>query len=409
MSVITTASAFPFVAKQPGIDTSLLQERQQTTTGPGSELTCPYNPNHVPAVAWNSKFPYNYASGGSIGKGQGGYQVPAVGDYNHRFIAPNPTTDIRGPCPGLNVAANHGFIARDGITTFTELTDALQNVYNVGYDLCLFLALLSLNLADGDIVTQKLSIGCDATSRTSFNVALTGNEPGLDGHQKFESDTSLTRNDYFLANGDDFSFNGTLFGMMTNTTGGLYNREGLGTYRYQRYQQSLANNPNFFFGPLTLFQYGAASFLYSLMPSGPNYIPDVATISSFFGTSKDSAGNWQFNNNEQIPANWTNRILPYTLLEVTGELVDMYLQHPVLLGGNTGNGSFDLLPTGNSTTGEDFLNAEQISCLIYQLLTESIPGSLNGLLGPLVEAITYILGVIGPEVENLGCTLALTK
>ena len=57
-------------------------------------------------------------------------------------------------------------------------------------------------------------------------------EPGLDGHDKFEADTSLTRNDYFLGHGNNFEFNGTLFGMMTGTTGGLYNRDNLAKYRY---------------------------------------------------------------------------------------------------------------------------------------------------------------------------------
>lgn len=52
------------------------------------------------------------------------------------------------------------------------------------------------NMVSGDPITQKLSIGCDATSRTSVNPVLTGSEPGLDGHNKFEADTSLTRNDY---------------------------------------------------------------------------------------------------------------------------------------------------------------------------------------------------------------------
>jgi hypothetical protein len=106
----------------------------------------------------------------------------------------------------LNAAANHNFLAHDGIVTFDELVDAQQNVYNVGYDLAVLLAALGLTLTDGDIVTEKLSIGCDATSRTSFNPTLTGSEPGLDGHNKFEADTSLTRNDYFLANGDDYTF-----------------------------------------------------------------------------------------------------------------------------------------------------------------------------------------------------------
>ena len=88
-------------------------------------------------------------------------------------------------------------MARDGITTYKELVDAQQNVYNVGYDLANLLAFLGLQ-ADGDLVTQKLSIGCDATGRTSFNRVLTGSQPGLVGHNKFEGDTSLTRYAYTL-------------------------------------------------------------------------------------------------------------------------------------------------------------------------------------------------------------------
>lgn len=74
-----------------------------------------------------------------------------------------------------------------------------QNVYGVGYDLAVFLATLGVGL-DGDPITQKLSIGCDASSRTS-PLGITSGELGLDGHNKFEGDTSLTRNDYFPANG----------------------------------------------------------------------------------------------------------------------------------------------------------------------------------------------------------------
>lgn len=85
---------------------------------------------------------------------------------------------------GLNTAANHNFLAHDGIVTYNELVDAQQNVYNVGYDLANLLAILGLTLTDGDLVTEKLSIGCDATSRTSVSPALTGSEPGLDGHSK---------------------------------------------------------------------------------------------------------------------------------------------------------------------------------------------------------------------------------
>lgn len=153
--------------------------------------------------------------------------------------------------------------------------------------------------------TVKLSIGCDATSRTSYNQALTGSEPGLDGHNKFEADTSLTRDDYFLGDGDNFSMNATLFGMMVESTGGTFGRDQMAKYRYERYQQSLADNPNFFFGPLSLLLFGASSFLYELMPSGThNYEPDLTTISSFFGAEKNKDGTWRFNGEEKIPANW---------------------------------------------------------------------------------------------------------
>lgn len=270
-------TAFPFVANMPVVDSSLLraEKRQQLPLG-----SCPFNPGHVPAPGISTAYPYNSAKNVLPGKGVGGYQVPAPGDTDHQFIAPK-STDIRGPCPGLNAAANHNFLARDGITTYADLIDAQQNPYNVGYDLANLLAVLGLTLTDGDIVTEKLSIGCDATSRTSFNPALTGSEPGLDGHNKFEADTSLTRNDYFLADGVNYSFNGTLFRTMTKTTSGNYNRDGLAQYRYERYQQSLRDNPDFYFGPFSLLLSGASSFLYELMPSGTkDYGPDYDTALS---------------------------------------------------------------------------------------------------------------------------------
>lgn len=329
---------------------------------------------------------------------------------------------------GLNAAANHNFLAHDGITTFNELVDAQQNVYNVGYDLAVLLAALGLTLTDGDIVTEKLSIGCDATSRTSFNPTLTGSEPGLDGHNKFEADTSLTRNDYFLANGDDYTFSkshhplcvlvpltddtsdGTLFGMMDDTCNSNFDLNGLATYRKQRYDQSLKENSNFFFGPLSLLLYGAASFLYELMPSGTNgYKPDLATISSFFGAKKNTDGTWAFTA-EKIPADWTNRVSPYTNNDVTNQILQMYLLDPVLFGGNTADGSFDTLSFGSIKNGKisSSISAKQTSCLLYQLATGPIPSSLNGLITPTVKALAFITSKVSPSFKNLGCPIPLT-
>jgi hypothetical protein len=414
--VAKAATAFPFVAELPGVDSSLFngyrnRPRQQSGGGnPGGPATCPNNPNHVPAPGITAKYPYNGAQNGLPGNGKGGYQVPAPGDTAHYFVAPGPN-DIRGPCPGLNAAANHNFLAHDGITTFNELVDAQQNLYNVGYDLATLLAALGLTLTDGDLVTEKLSIGCDATTRTSFSPLLTGQEPGLDGHNKFEADTSLTRDDFFLGGGDNFSFNGTLFKMMHDTTGGLYNRDGLAKYRYQRYQQSLQNNPNFYFGPLSLLLFGASSFLYELMPSGTTgYTPDEATIASFFGAVEQPDGSYTFNNAEQIPPNWTNRVSPYSNLDVTTEIVAQYLEYPVLFGGATSNGGFDLINFGQIQNGTLIAApGPETACLLYQLATQSVPSYLNGILTPTVEALAFLATKLDPSFQNLGCPQPLTK
>jgi len=413
----SVATAFPWVADSPGVSSpwsgqyqAAKVRRQQPGEGAGSAAQCPFNANHKPAAAFNSKYPYNNAQGGKPGNGKGGYQVPAPGDTAHQFIAPT-SNDIRGPCPGLNAAANHNFLARDGITTFNELVDAQQNVYNVGYDLANLLAVLGLTLTDGDIVTQKLSIGCDATTRTSFNPVLTGSEPGLDGHNKFEADTSLTRNDFFTHGGDNFRFNGTLFGMMDDTCNSNFNLENLALYRLQRYNQSVKENPNFYFGPLSLLLFGAASFLYELMPNGNHgYAPDLETISSFFGAEQNGDGTWSFNNMEKIPDNWTNRVDPYDNQKVTTQILEMYLLHPVLFGGNTADGSFDAINFGAIKDGKlpVDLSPANTACLLYQLSTGSIPSYLNGVVTPTVEALSFAASKLDPSFKNLGCPQPLT-
>ena len=220
----------------------------------------------------------------------------------------------------------------------------------------------------------------------------------------------MTRNDYFLANGDDYSFNGTLFGMMANTCRGNFNRDNLALYRYQRYQQSKADNPNFYFGPHAFLLYGAASFLYELFPSFGNAgTPDLPTISSFFGAESDGNGGWRFNNREKIPENWYNRKTPYTDVDVAVEIVAQYLQHPVLVGGNTGNGGFDAINFGPSISGGSLAATQQnVLCLLYQLATENVPSSLSGVLELPLEVVSWAAGKLNPVFKNYGCPLKIT-
>ena len=263
---------------------------------------------------------------------------------------------------------------------------------------------------DGDPITGKMSIGCDASTRTSFSGGLTGQEPGLDGHNRFEGDRSLTRNDYFTHDGDNFNFNGTLFAMMTDSTGGLYNRDNLAKYEKERYDQSKAENPNFYYGPKSLLLYGAASFLYELFPSGGNEgVPDVPTISSFFGAVANSDGSYS-HVPEQIPDNWYNRDSPYSLMDVGNEIMSQYLEYPVLFGGNVGADDFDALNFGKIVNGSlSGASAGDVVCLLYQLATENVPSSVGGVLTLPAEVLSFAAGKLNPVFEDgkFGCPLVI--
>lgn len=121
-------------------------------------------------------------------------------------------------------------------------------------------------------------------------------------------------------------------------TEGVCNRQNLGEYRGQRYEESKRDNPHFFFGPGSLLLYGAASFLYELMP-GSSHTANEATMMSFFGAGKDAQGNYFFNGAEKLPENWYNRKTSYSN-GVGLEIVAMYLVDPKLFGGNIGADNF---------------------------------------------------------------------
>ena len=102
ITVVPNAMAFPWVAGVSGIRSASEVEAQYAKR----QTTCPFNTNHVPAAPITAQFPYAGAQNGLPSTFPGNFTVPAIGDTAHAFVAPGPN-DIRGPCPGLNTAANH--------------------------------------------------------------------------------------------------------------------------------------------------------------------------------------------------------------------------------------------------------------------------------------------------------------
>lgn len=332
----------------------------------------------------------------------------------YAYVAPG-SGDYRGPCPGLNVAANHGYLPHNGVATFAQFVQAQMDLYNVAVDLAVFLCTVAIPL-DGDIITTKMSIGGDATALTATGgaaqSAIGAKEGGLIVHNTFEADTSLTRNDVFPAKGDNYNFNATLFQQMKSvcgtTSGGLFDIACMTQYRYDRYQDSLATNNNFYFGIKSLLLFGASAFVFRLMPNGTDP-PTLANTESFFGAYPRGGPykNHAAGVGEMIPPNWVPRPTPYTLLDVAADIGTQYLAKPVAFGGNAGIGNFNGLNfAGYTTNGKlNQMSAADLQCLLFQIATDNVPSALGGVVTGTLSAAgkAWASAKLAPYGTTSGC------
>ncbi|PPQ67339.1 hypothetical protein CVT26_007260 [Gymnopilus dilepis] len=220
-----------------------------------------------------------------------------VNDKAHPW-KPLKSGDIRGPCPGLNTLASHGWLPRDGIASPAEIVEAVQEGFNMDNGLALFVT-YAAHLVDGNLITDKLSIG--------GKTKLTGPDPpapaivgGLNTHAVFEGDTSMTRADFFF--GDNHDFNETLFDEMTkfaNKFGaGKYNLTVAGEFRWQRIQDSIATNPTMsFVSPRYFTAYAESVFPLNFFIDGRQTDGqlDMTVARGFFQNSKMPDGFFRAN------------------------------------------------------------------------------------------------------------------
>ncbi|KAF9265817.1 Cloroperoxidase [Marasmius fiardii PR-910] len=135
-----------------------------------------------------------------------------------------PTTgDVRGPCPGLNTLANHGFLPRDGRNiTIPVLLQAAAEGFNIHPEIMLVpvkMALFSTFETD-HFSLDELSL------------------PGV-----IEHDASISRHDSALGNNKDFDEE--LYQTLATSNPGVdyYNVTSAAQVMKARLDHSLANNP----------------------------------------------------------------------------------------------------------------------------------------------------------------------
>ncbi|KAJ6521534.1 hypothetical protein DFH09DRAFT_1331107 [Mycena vulgaris] len=130
-----------------------------------------------------------------------------VPDADHPFIAPGPN-DMRGPCPGMNTLANHGYISRNGITTFEEIILGAGEAFNI--DPKMASVVYPRKLTRGNPFVNKVSIGGVSPLVPPLPGQIDGPvTQGIAKHGRVEGDGSLTRSDVHI--GDNRNFNQTLW------------------------------------------------------------------------------------------------------------------------------------------------------------------------------------------------------
>lgn len=239
--------------------------------------------------------------------------VSTSGD--NAFIAPGPG-DIRGPCAGLNAAANHGYLPRNGIADANSINTGLWEAFGLDKTATIFLQ-TATQFFDGDPLSGKWSIGYHSDETQSLGVIgdLLGNETGICayGHLKTEGDASITRGDWLAPemNSNCASypeFAQELLDLATSMTGGNITPQVLAQHSYNRKLHSIATNPNYFSPAYAgvAFTFGAHMFAYELLANHsaefPRGVMTPEVFESFFSYTRDANNKLVFTyGHERIP------------------------------------------------------------------------------------------------------------
>ncbi|KAI1369416.1 hypothetical protein F5Y08DRAFT_325422 [Xylaria arbuscula] len=333
----------------------------------------------------------------------------------HAFVPPR-SSDKRGPCPGLNALANHGYIPHNGVATVAEIVKGSMDVFGMGTDLATFLAIYGA-VFDGDLTS--FSIGGPPTSLLGLGNLLIAPQ-GLSGsHNKYEGDVSPIFGDLYqygnnLPQASQFK---TLY-ELGQENGDSVDLDILEQYRIQRFNQSVAENPYFFNAPFSGIAVSSAAyfFIYRFMGNksaeNPEGVLDGETLKSFYGVTGDYPDFIVTPGHSRIPDNWYKRhpVDYYTLPYLTLEALPLNLRHTQFLsvGGNTGTtNSFVGVDPSDLTNGvynaASLLEGNNAFCFSMQLASALAPDLLLGLYNDITQALGTLKSAVDDATRGLGC------
>ncbi|TDZ31476.1 Dothistromin biosynthesis peroxidase dotB [Colletotrichum spinosum] len=341
----------------------------------------------------------------------------------HEFSPPDfDSGDQRGPCPGLNALANHGYISRDGVTSLVEVTAAINTVFGMGLELSTILGVMGTAFVGNPLsLDPGFSIGYAVGSSQNIlgNVlGLLGTPRGLNGsHNIIEGDSSNTRGDLYVT--------GDASTMVMDQFQEFYDMSsGEGNYDFDlfaqrasiRFNQSIATNPNFYYGPFTGMVARNAGYLFACRlfanhsSSNPTGVLNKQTLKSFFAVQGQD-GHLTYNRGwERIPENWYRTPVDYGLVQLNLDLVSWIAKYPELgsIGGNTGGvNSFAGVELSDLTGGvlnlTRLLKGNNLLCFVFEVLETASPGSLSTIFSIIEVPLKMVMDSVGAALLDLSC------
>ncbi|KDQ53210.1 hypothetical protein JAAARDRAFT_210155 [Jaapia argillacea MUCL 33604] len=331
------------------------------------------------AAFWGGEpitFPPPLANAGSI----------LIPDAAHPYIPPGPL-DQRGPCPGLNTMANHGYLPRNGIVSSADIINGAQEAFNVDYNFSVALASFAL-LSRGNVLLDLVSLGLESPLVPPLPGNLDGIPGGLGKHGRFEGDVSMTRQDYAL--GDNIHFQPDMYDNLLTyvanySDGNIVTEAVFEQYRYARFEDSYLRNPNLtFHSGRHGFGYGEAGFTLNFFPNAKEGNLTVPVMNSFF-------------RNETFPEGWYRRATPFTFAGVITAAGQIEAPHPVPAGAKNSSGVYVTDPT----------SASGICGLYANLASQNVPAILLNTTGTLLQNVNTLIGGVYKIFEPFGCAMVL--
>ncbi|KAH6712757.1 Chloroperoxidase [Leptodontidium sp. MPI-SDFR-AT-0119] len=300
----------------------------------------------------------------------------------HEFQAPG-ANDKRGQCPGLNAAANHGFLPHNGIATTQQTIDGLGAAYSMSPELALALAVISIAIS-GDPIAGKWSIGGSFPG----TLGLLGTPTGIVGtHNRYEGNASIVRGDAYMNGGNVGVFEmhrwERLYSLAASE-GGL-THDKVASQAYYTAEYSIKNNPYYFSNPFSgLVAPDAHNFVVHLMSnrSADNMggVLNGEVLKSFFAVT-GTPGNFVHNRGmERIPDNCGN----------TGTVNSF-------VGVDTG----DL--TGGVFNGASLLEGNSLSCFFFQATMAGLADAAIPVLEPIGQVLDLLSKNLGPQIQGHNC------